>query len=72
MKALSGMKTELAKDETELLDLTDSTLKKLSAMTDKDYDKLELHPNFDEQMGECRKNVFLNTLKVQKNVRKQH
>ena len=48
MKALSDMKTELGKDETELLELTDSTLKKLSAMTDEDYDKLELYPDFDE------------------------
>ncbi len=36
------------KDETELLELTDSTWKKLSAMTDEDYDKLELYPDFDE------------------------
>ena len=48
MKALSDMKTELGKDETELLELTEFTLKKLSAMTDEDYDKLELYPDFDE------------------------
>ena len=48
MKALSDMKAELGKDETELLELTDSTLKKLSSMTNEDYDKLELYPDFDE------------------------
>ena len=35
-------------DEIELLDLTDSTLNKLSAMSDEDYAKLELYPDFDE------------------------
>ena len=48
MKALSEMRKELSVDETESLTLTDSTLKKLSAMTDEDYDKLELYPDFDE------------------------
>ena len=49
MKALSEMRKELSADETELLLLTDTTLKKLSAMTDEDYDTLELYPDFDEQ-----------------------
>lgn len=48
MKALSEMRKELSSDETELLLLTDSALKKLSAMTDEDYEKLELYPDFDE------------------------
>ena len=48
MKALSNMKAELGQDEIELLKLTDSTLKKLSDMTDADYERLELYPDFDE------------------------
>ena len=48
MKALSDMKAELGQDEIELLKLTDSALKKLSGMTDADYEKLELYPDFDE------------------------
>lgn len=48
MNALSKMKAELSADETDLLTLTDSTLDKLSAMIDEDYDKLELYPDFDE------------------------
>ncbi len=47
MNALSEMRKELSDDETELLALTDSTLKKLPVMTDEDYDKLELYPDFD-------------------------
>ena len=38
----------LEPDETELLALTDSTLAKLRAMTDADFDALELYPDFDE------------------------
>lgn len=48
MKALSDMEAELGQDEIELLKLTDSVLKKLSGMTDADYEKLELYPDFDE------------------------
>ena len=36
-------------DETDLRELTDSTLNKLSAMSDEDYAKLELYPDFDEE-----------------------
>ena len=42
------MRRELSPDETELLALTDSTLAKLRAMTDADFDALELYPDFDE------------------------
>ena len=48
MNALSEMRKELSTDEIELLSFTDSTLKKRSAMTDKDYDKPERYPDFDE------------------------
>jgi hypothetical protein len=42
------MRGELSPDETELLALTDSTLTKLRAMTDAEFDALELYPDFDE------------------------
>ena len=42
------MRKELSTDEIELRELTDSTLNKLSAMTEEDYEKLELYPDFDD------------------------
>ena len=48
INALSKMRKELSTDEIELRELTDSTLNKLSAMTDEDYEKLELYPDFDD------------------------
>ena len=48
MEALTEMRGELSPDETELLALTDSTLAKLRAMTDAEFDELELCPDFDE------------------------
>lgn len=48
MNALSEMQKELSTDEIELRELTDSTLNKLSAMSDEDYAKLELYPDFDD------------------------
>ena len=49
MNALSEMRKELSTDEVELRELTDSTLNKLSAMSDEDYEKLELYPDFDDE-----------------------
>lgn len=49
MDALSEMRKELNTDEIELRELTDSTLDKLSAMSDEDYAKLELYPDFDDE-----------------------
>ena len=49
MNALSEMRKELSTDEVELCELTDSTLNKLSAMSDEDYEKLELYPDFDDE-----------------------
>ena len=49
MSALSEMRKELSEDEVELRELTDSTLNKLSAMSDEDYEKLELYPDFDDE-----------------------
>ena len=48
INALSEMRKELSTDEIELRELTDSTLNKLSAMTDEDYEQLELYPDFDD------------------------
>jgi len=48
INALSEMRKELGNDEAELRELTDSTIAKLSAMSDEDYEKLELYPDFDD------------------------
>ena len=48
INALSEMRKELSTDEIELRELTDSTLNKLSAISDEDYAKLELYPDFDD------------------------
>ena len=48
IKALSEMRKELSTEEVELREMTDSVLKKLSTMSDADYEKLELYPDFDE------------------------
>ena len=49
MNALSEMRKELSEDEAELRALTDSTLNKLSAMSDEDYEAMELFPDFNEE-----------------------
>lgn len=46
--ALTEMRGYLEPDEAELLALTDSTLAKLRAMTDTEFDALELYPDFEE------------------------
>ena len=48
INAISEMRKELSTDEIELRELTDSTLNKLSAMSDEDYAKLELYPDFED------------------------
>lgn len=48
INALSEMRKELDVDEAALRELTDSVLNKLSAMSDEDYAKLELYPDFDD------------------------
>lgn len=48
INALSEMRKELSTDEIELRELTDSVLNKLSAMSDEDYAKLELYPDFED------------------------
>lgn len=47
MEALANMKQYLDKDETELLELTESALAKLGRISDEDFEKLELVPDFD-------------------------
>lgn len=49
ISALSEMRKELSVDEVELRALTDSTIEKLSAMSDEDYAKLELYPDFGDE-----------------------
>lgn len=48
INALSEMRKELDTDEAALRELTDSVLNKLSTMSDEDYAKLELYPDFDD------------------------
>ncbi len=47
MDALTEMRGYLEADETELLELTDSALMKLSRMDDDEYETLDLFPDFD-------------------------
>ena len=47
MEALANMKQYLEKDEVELLELTESALAKLDRISDEDFEKLELVPDFD-------------------------
>ena len=46
MESLTEMREHLEQDETELMELTDSTLDKLRTMTDEEFDDLELYPDF--------------------------
>lgn len=47
IQALNEMRTYLEDDEQELKDLTDSAIAKLNTMTDAEYKKLDLIPDFD-------------------------
>ena len=46
VKLKSDMRGHLEPDETELLELTDSTLRKLGSITDEQFAELELVPDF--------------------------
>ena len=48
IEALTEMRGELSPEETELRELTDSALSKLQTMSDTEFAKLELYPDFDE------------------------
>ena len=47
--AMSEMKKELAEEETELRDMTDSAINKLKDMTDEEYEEVEFYPDFDDE-----------------------
>ena len=49
IEALTTMLEQLEEDETELIQMTDSAIRKLNAMSDADYETLELFPDFDEE-----------------------
>ena len=49
IEALSTMREQLEADETELLQMTNSAIKKLRAMSDEDYASIELFPDFNEE-----------------------
>ena len=49
---LEEMRGYLEPDEAELLALTDSTLEKLSPMSEAEFEALELYPDFDEKEDE--------------------
>ncbi len=49
MDALKEMRGYLEPDEAELLALTDSTLEKLTRMSDEAFDALELYPDFGDE-----------------------
>ena len=48
IQVLTEMRGNLLPEETELRELTDKTLAKLQAMSDEEFAKLELYPDFDE------------------------
>ena len=48
IEELTAMRKYLESDETELMELTDSALSKLNALTDTEFDTLDLIPDFDE------------------------
>lgn len=47
IEALLVMREQLEKDETELIQMTDATIRKLQAMSDAEYEALPLFPDFD-------------------------
>lgn len=49
IRTLNEMRTYLEDDEQELQALTDSAIAKLNAMTDEEYSRLDLTPDFDTE-----------------------
>lgn len=47
IQALNNMRTYLDTDQQELMDATDSAIAKLNAMTDAEYESLNLVPDFE-------------------------
>ena len=48
IEALTEMRGELSPEEAELRELIDSVLMKLWSMSDTEFARLELYPDFDE------------------------
>lgn len=48
IQALNDMRTYLDTDQQELMDATDSAIAKLNAMTDAEYESLDLVPDFEQ------------------------
>ena len=48
IQTLTEMRSYLALDETELRELTNSTVAILQRMSDEEYDALDLFPDFEE------------------------
>ena len=46
--ALREMREALTDEDADLREITDSVLTKLENMTDEDFSKLELYPDFDD------------------------
>ena len=49
LEALVTMKEVLEPEETELREMTDTVIEKLTAMSDAEYAELELFPDFDKE-----------------------
>ena len=49
LEALATMKEVLEPEETELREMTESVIEKLTAMSDAQYAELELFPDFDKE-----------------------
>ena len=49
LDALTTMKEVLEPEETELREMTDTVIAKLSAMSNAEYAELELFPDFDKE-----------------------
>lgn len=49
MESLATMKEVLEPEETELREMTESVIEKLTAMSDAQYAELELFPDFDKE-----------------------
>ena len=49
LDALTTMKEVLEPEEIELREMTDTVIKKLTAMSDAQYAELELFPDFDKE-----------------------
>ena len=47
IETLNVMRTYLDQDEQELMEATDSAIAKLNAMTDEEYESLDLVPDFE-------------------------